>query len=1351
MRNIHLLLLSFVFPLVLSAQCPVANPQIPVQTCAGSGVNFSNTSTGAISHEWDFCPGDLNLTPTGQNLGNLAGFAFLQQIKLIKSNGNYYAFAANFFGNDLIRLDFGNSMNNTPVGFSYGALGVLNMPIGVDLINEGGVWYALVSNYGTNKISLVDLGSDISLNTASGTDLGLLNSSGPRQIRIKQSNGQVFAIQANDASSNKINIIEFGNSILNTPTVTSFTHTSFNESWGFDIEFDCTLNKYIGMVSNANSSNLTVLDFGPVINSNPTVIGTMISPIDFPAAIRIINDGGNYFVMGVGFDKLGRLSLGNSLTNTPVRTFDDSIANSVNPRGVDFIKEGSQWFGLISNAGNASVGKVVFPNPCVNIPEFSTDPNPSNVLFGGSGYHHISYSATGANGTSIHVLDSILVNELPSAQFTSSSACLGSPVQFSDQSSVSSGQITNWLWDFGDTNTSTLQNPDHTYLTAGQYTVTLTVTTAANCSNDISSLIDVAQTPNASFTFMNNTCAGEGVFFTDQSVANQGSILTWNWDFGDTNTSQNQNPAISYATSGTYTVNLIVTTDLGCLDSVKQNITILPTPLSSFSVLQTCINDNVIFNNTSTISGSSISGYIWDFGDSGSSTLNNPTHIYPAVSANYTVVLIANAANGCSDTLSKIIHVSNRATPVFSVSPANICKGNAASFNDMSVISAPDTINSWFWDFGDNTNSTLKNPTHSYANTGTYTVTLTVSSLTSCDSTTSQQVNVIDAPVAGFSVNDVCQGMGNVFNDLSMPASGSSLVSWAWDFGDSNTSNQQNPMHTYASSGSFTAGLTVTDNFGCMGIATQNAIVHPLPLVNFGSGIKCTGSPVQFTDSTLIFSGSITSWLWDFGDPGSGTSNISTLQNPTHLYNTQGFYFIKLKVTSDEGCVDSLIKSIEIRKAPSPNFSASQACDGEYVQFTYLPNPFPSTATNWAWSFGNGITSTQTNPANLYLTYGNYNVSLTVTDSLSGCVNSLSQLVLVDPIPVARIGIADPCIGVSYQFKDSSSVATGNIASWNWDFGGLGTSTQKDPIFAFADTGSYIIKLIIVSDKGCTHQTTRTITVTGPPTAKFIFNPTFGGVPLLVNFNNQSINAVSYFWNFGDANTSALANPSHTYQDTGRFTITLYAYTAKGCVDSTTKSIYVIQPRLDIAVLKAIAQKQGDYLTISSELFNVGTREVTSMEIIAEISNGSTVREQWTGILLPGESMIYTFNSSYQLKENDDFNFICIRTSKPNGETDNNPINNRKCQSLINDFVLFNPYPNPSNGIINIQFNLGESKEVSLQIFSKDGKLIKQLFTGNAAKGLNSKSFDISELAVGSYRIVLRSQEEQDIKQLFKY
>ncbi len=211
----------------------------------------------------------------------------------------------------------------------------------------------------------------------------------------------------------------------------------------------------------------------------------------------------------------------------------------------------------------------------LSTPSIAQNPNHT---YPASGTFDATLIATSSNGCSDTVTKQVTVNPLPVADFTSSLSCEGTPVEFTDISFISSGTITGWNWSFGNGENSTDQNPETTYENAGNYEVILEVTSALGCQDTAVMNLLVNPKPNADFSFTPNPAIVlENIQFTDESTGN--GINDWLWFFGDGDGTNIQNPVYNYALGGDYEVTLIVTDQLGCVDSLSKTITIALLPV----------------------------------------------------------------------------------------------------------------------------------------------------------------------------------------------------------------------------------------------------------------------------------------------------------------------------------------------------------------------------------------------------------------------------------------------------------------------------------------------------------------------------------------------------------------------------------------------------------------------------------------------------------------------------------------------------------------------------------------------------------------------------------------------------
>ncbi len=792
----------------------------------------------------------------------------------------------------------------------------------------------------------------------------------------------------------------------------------------------------------------------------------------------------------------------------PTAGFTANNTNGCAPFTVQFTSQSS---------ANATTFAWQFPG---GSPSTSTAQNPS-VTYSAVGTYTVTLTVSNTAGSNTATQTNyITVNTTPVAGYISSIS--GTTVTFTNTST----NATSYAWAFGDGGTSTNANPTHTYTTDGVYTVILSATNACGTVTS-SQTVTIVTPPTAGFSANNTSgCAPLAVQFTNASSAN---ATTWAWTFpgGSPATSTAQNPSVNYAAPGTYNVTLIASNSAGSDTTTFTNyINAQGPPTTGFTVATNVFVAN--FTNT-TVNGTS---YSWAFGDGGTSTSANPSHTY-AGDGTYTVVLTATSPCGTS-TATQTVVISSVPVAGFSAPQTSGCAPFTVQFQDQSS----SNTTSWAWSFpgGSPASSTAQNPSVTYSAVGSYNVTLTVSnSLGMNTSTQSGFITVQAAPTAGFT--SATTGLTGNFTNSS-----SGATSYSWNFGDSQTSTQANPSHTYAVDGTYTVVLTATNACGSV-TSTNTVAVYTQPTAAFNANTTsgCAPLTVQFSNQS---SANAETFAWSF--PG-GTPSSATAENPTVVYNMAGTYTVTLTVSNPAGQNTATQMSyIVVNGAPTAGFTSTTA--GTTVAFTNTS----TNATSYSWDFGDNSSSTVASPSHTYTTDGVYVVTLMATNAC-GTTTINGQFSIVTP-PAASFSAAQTsgCAPLEVSFNNESSANATNFA-WSFPGGTPGTSTQENPVVTYNTAGTYNVTLLVTNAAGNdTYIQTSYVTVSTIPTAGF--TSVVNGAD--VSFTSTAVNATSYLWQFGDGEQSTAANPSHTYANDDVYTVTL---TAKNdCGDAVVTQIVVI-------------------------------------------------------------------------------------------------------------------------------------------------------------------------------------------------
>ncbi len=790
-------------------------------------------------------------------------------------------------------------------------------------------------------------------------------------------------------------------------------------------------------------------------------------------------------------------------------------------------------------------------------------------LYADTGTYYVTHIVTTNSGCMDTIILPVRVNANPVADFIADTACAGTATIFTDLSIPINGSINYWNWNFGDGTTSNVQNPTHIYASGGDYNVQLIIQNLNGCTDTINRNIIVKPTPTTNFSF-NNACFGTSNNFYDASSHNSTSIVNWQWDFGDSSLSNIQNPSHTYSNYGIYNVSLIVENDMGCFDTMYQNVEVYANPIADFVASVACIGFPTSFQDLSTTLGDAITTWQWDFGDGiGTSNLQNPSWTYSSGIPPYSVSLLISDIHGCRDSITHSINLYPQPTALFTVN--DVCSKDTVHFIDQSF-SSNGYIVAWNWNFGDGIGtSNLQNPNYIYSSVSsitTFNPFLIVTDNNGCTDTISNTVTIFPQPIADFIADTVCSGNYTHFTDASSPVTGS-LISWQWDFGDGiGTSNVQNPSYLYNPVNNitnFNVTLIITNSNGCKDTIMRTIVVNPLPNPNFTTNAVCSSDMTMFTDLSYSNGGNITQWSWNFGD-GIGNSNI---QNPSYtyapVYSITNFN-VSLNVTDINACTNDTTISIVVNPLPIAEFSVNPTCSGYQSIFNDLSTSNGGNITEWHWDFGDGTgISNQQNPTYLYpatSTIDYYTVILVVKD-INGCIDTVSHQTMIIPSPNANFISDTVCSGNMAHFIDQSTTIGGTITGRNWDFGdGIGISNQQNPSYLYHsvnNTTNYNVKLIITNSYGCKDTNYNIATVYPLPIANFNNNIACFGNPTkfidLSTSNGGNLN--SWHWDFGDGNSSNQQNPQHTYSDFGYFPVTLTVTDINSCINDTTKTIIV--------------------------------------------------------------------------------------------------------------------------------------------------------------------------------------------------
>ncbi|MBI1221982.1 MAG: PKD domain-containing protein, partial [Bacteroidetes bacterium] len=844
------------------------------------------------------------------------------------------------------------------------------------------------------------------------------------------------------------------------------------------------------------------------------------------------------------------------------------------------------------------------------------------------------------NGSCFDTIVGSVVNErIPTAGIIGPPAggnvgCAPHTVRFINNSSnVSNG--TSFNWTFGDGSSATYGSSTsndtlyHTY-TAGLCNGIVSVAAVNACGSSTATWtpIYVNDKDQADWTMNTVNCNPTLPFtFNNTSTNNYCTPTTryFYWDFGDgttngwiTNaTSQNH----TFPHSGRYTVTLYDSNQCG-VDTFTQQVIINFAPNAGFlhNNPNGCGPLQVIVTDTTDGLGNV---RIWNFGNgtSGSDSTDTATYVSPG-----TYNLSLSVVNSCgSDAANLTVTVwappnANFSTISSGCTPLTVNFSNTSTyFNDSTV--------TWFWDFGDGTDTSIKDPpSKTYTTPGTYTVKLYVYDTCGMDSII-RNFTVYPKPVAGFSSDTVCYGVANSFTDTSAVSSGS-ITQYAWTFGSPSqgSSSNTNPTFSFNSADTFDVQLVVTTDHSCFDTATNPAIVWNIPTLSWAvtpNDSVCIGSNQTFNGTASAGAGTISSYHWNFDDGGS-----SSLEDTSYTYIASGNYSVTYTVVNSFGCQDSSTGNIVVLPLPTIAFTADTACVGKTTTFQDQSTVSPGSIASRRWDLNDDglFDSTDAITTYIYSSLGSRWVTLEATTDF-GCVNMDSSLITVHPLPVPSLSVDSSviCMGDSITLLNSS---TGSV-SFVYDFGDgntLNTGSSSNQKHAYSDSGTFTIKLYAYSDHGCADSVSLSVSVRPTPLAQFTINQQIACAPASFVFNNISQRSTDYQW-FSDGNYSSSAtNRPDTLvsADSQVVTIRLIAFNTNYSCPYDTTNMVIGTSRNPIAGFTTNPDSGCGPLTVS-----FGNTSQFASSFYWDFRNGNTSTAQDTSMLFAAASQV---DSTYAIK-----------------------------------------------------------------------------------------------------------------------
>ena len=425
----------------------------------------------------------------------------------------------------------------------------------------------------------------------------------------------------------------------------------------------------------------------------------------------------------------------------------------------------------------------------------------------------------------------------------------------------------------------------------------LVITVGGSSSDPISTNVVVNANPISQFTG-ENVCFGDTTHFSNSSTTNppNQTITSRLWNFGDGQTSSLANPSHLYTSAGNFTVTLTCYTGMfNCQDVISHVVVVNALPVPAFTADAVCFGEETVFDNQSTTNppGQTITGYLWNFGDGTTSTLENPTHTYASPDIYNVTLTCQTGMNNCEQSVSHDVTLNTVPIPAFTTD--EVCFGSPTIFINNSTTNPPgETITSYLWDFGDGATSTLEEPSHTYAIPGDYSVTLTCyTGVQSCPEMISHNAKVNEKPDV-YAGEDIAIANGWTASLLGSVTGGSGSYTYAWTPADKvvNPNALATTTTSLVQTQEFTLTATDTES-GCVSIDKVMINVTGGALFVQASATPddiCKGESSILLAFTGGGAGNYTySWTANIGSFTSDIANPTVTPDQTTTYSVEVF------------------------------------------------------------------------------------------------------------------------------------------------------------------------------------------------------------------------------------------------------------------------------------------------------------------------------------------------------------------------------------------------------------------------------------------------------------------------------
>jgi PKD repeat protein len=1331
------------------AQCLQSIAGLGDSLCMGEEIQFTLPST-ASNANWDLCSGDWMNGFDADLVGNLTSTLNTpRSISMVEDGGDWYGFVVNSSLSSLHRLAFTNGIDQDPTSitqlqFTGGAGSITSSTWSrIKFIQEAGTWHGLGITE-ANVLSRITfsgsagLASDtVDLSTFSNT-FGLNNA---RDIDLIVKNDSIFLVVINRVSS-ELKVLSFGTSVMNTPTLYA-THSlpGFATPQSVDITHQC--GKYFGLITSLTDAKVGVLKFGNDL-SELISVEALNTGASFPLPMKVFlkRELGKW--IGIVKNRnnsieLSRIYFNDTLSATPDSVVQlGSLSGAMVGWALDLVKEGTQSyaFGVNIVSGNATY-RLNFDNSCpvdssvlfLDYPDTSTA-----VLSSGKYAVELNYQEV-ATGQWNAVYQPLWIKEGTHIDLNLNEGCAGDTVTLSDLS-TSNVPITGRTWVVNGFGTFTDSIVHVQPLLPDTFSVSLEVTNQEGCVDSLDTFFVSHPFPDLNVS-IDSTCLGQQLELTNSSAILFDSIAAWTWTFPDTSILNQFTPTYIPADSGLFAVTLSASSTFGCQVSDSINYYVKDAPVAHLSVTKTCFGDQTALDNLS--SSSSAFTTFWALGDGNTSSLPSLNHSYQDTGS-YVVELVVSATNGCVDSASQVVFISN--PPVI----------NSFGFTDtrcshqllpVEQVFFSDSLSETLWLVNGVLSDTVLFPQLLISDTGAVDIDFIVNSGTSCYDTLSRDVYINPSPRIDISISSRCASDSSVITSLF--ANEPTIVFSSWV--DQEFDTVFSDMYTlpFMAAGDYFVWHSLVSDSSCVN-DTQlliNKVSRPQIDLQLSSSEWCTDSILSYTNSiTLDATDSLVGGAVYFYENGI-LSDSAMLEIGEFSFHSAGLKSLQLRTSTSAGCRDSIERFVDVSSSPRLDLQLDTTCVFATKSFAA---PYEGSNYSFLWRMGDGVSYAQSTPNHTFTNQGLFRGSLLVRDNVSGCFTRDTLNTQVLAAPSLELIVDSFCTSAPILLEAAFEDGIQYAVSQNWSDNSSNYINVNPVILEGKGAGVYSISASFTSQYECQVLEDFIYTVIPPPTLNASVDRSFGAVPASPVFTLSTGEAVVDLGLIAEGDTLSGNRLSIDILEPKIFDVQAFAVNTIGCVSEQTFRLNFSNPREDAALRALRYEEVNGVQSVLVDVFNTGTAPIEHVEVQLRNYPAFSLVYQDSIELLPGERETIAFTGLVFGSPPDAY---CAEVLTVNGRFDTITANNEVCLNGGEQPLLIT-YPNPFASEISVVVYASQCNELDLVVVNLLGDVVHSEILQTQEGTTFRKLLNLSQISSGVYIIAVYCGDDMSYRRVVK-